>query len=138
MNFLFRLVCVMQFHNTGIFEYLNWYHTDQMKNSFYIIKMWIVLLSVLYVIFICIIKIKSFCQVVFYECILLVSLEKFFRFWKILFVHILRCWFKKIFAFGSKLIRIEVVYFIFTYYTCTCSLQSDHGFSNCVNWYLKS
>lgn len=136
MNFLFRLVCVMQFHNTGIFEYLNWYHTDQMKNSFYIIKMWIVLLSVLYVIFICIIKIKSFCQVVFYECILLVSLEKFFRFWKILFVHILRCWFKKICAFGSKLIRIEVAYFNFTYYTC--SLQSDHGFSNCVNWYLKS
>lgn len=136
MNFLFRLVCVMQFHNTGIFEYLNWYHTDQMKNSFYIIKMWIVLLNVLYVIFICIIKIKSFCQVVFYECILLVSLEKFFRFWKILFVHILRCWFKKIFAFGSKLIRIEEAYFIFTYYPC--SLQSDHGFSNCVNWYLKS
>lgn len=136
MNFLFRLVCVMQFHNTGIFKYLNWYHTDQMKNSFYIIKMWIVLFSVLYVIFICIIKIKSFCQVVFYECILLVSLEKFFRFWKILFVHILRCWFKKIFAFGSKLIRIEEAYFIFTNYTC--SLQSDHGFSNCLNWYLKS
>lgn len=136
MNFLFRLVCVMQFHNTSIFEYLNWYHTDQKKNSFYIIKMWIVLFSVLYVIFICIIKIKIFCQVVFYECILWVSLEKFFRFWKVLFVHILRCWFKKIFAFGSKLIRIEVAYFIFTYYTF--SLQSDHGFSNCVNCNLKS
>lgn len=132
MNFLFRLVCVMQFHNTGIFEYLHWYHTDQMK----LIKMWIVLFSVLYVIFICIIKTQIFYQVVFYEYILWVSLEKFFRFWNILFVHILRCWFKKIFAFGSKLIRIEVAYFIFTYYTC--SLQSDRGFSNCVNWYLKS